>query len=65
MRLYVDSNNDYNLCKRLVVKIIETHLDLAQLIYTETNHKDTLLQYYHKMKWSVDPEYKLLEVQDI
>ncbi|AYV84256.1 MAG: ribonuclease III [Hyperionvirus sp.] len=61
--LYVDSGGDYGLCKKLVVNIVETHLDLAELIYTETNHKDTLLQYYHKMKWA-DPEYKLLEVQD-
>lgn len=59
--LYIDSNNDYDLCKKFVVKIIETHIDMAHLIYNETNHKDTLLQYYHKMKWS-DPEYKLLEI---
>lgn len=59
--LYIDSGSDYNLCKKFVVKIVETHIDMAHLIYNETNHKDTLLQYYHKMKWS-DPEYKLLEV---
>lgn len=59
--LYIDSGNDYNLCKKFVIKIIETHIDMAHLIYNETNHKDTLLQYYHKMKWS-DPEYKLLEI---
>ena len=59
--LYIDSGKNYELCKQLVVKIVETHIDMAQLIHTETNHKDTLLQYYHKMKWP-DPEYRLIEV---
>lgn len=59
--IYDDSNKDFDLCKKLVIAIIENHIDLAHLIYNETNHKDTLLQYYHKMKWS-DPEYRLLEI---
>jgi dsRNA-specific ribonuclease len=59
--LYLDSNSDLNLCKKFVINIIETHIDMANLIHKEINHKDILLQYYHKMKWP-DPEYKLKEV---
>ena len=59
--LWVDSEEDYKLCKKFVIRIVETHIDMAHLIYKETNHKDTLLQYYHRMKWC-DPEYKLVEI---
>ena len=61
--LYVDSCSDFNICKKLVVNIVEKHIDMANLIYKETNYKDTLLQYYHKMKWP-DPAYKLVEIID-
>ena len=58
--LYIDSDHNYALCKRFVIQIIETHVDIPDLICNETNHKATLLEYYHKMKWP-DPEYKLVE----
>jgi dsRNA-specific ribonuclease len=35
-------------------------MDISQLLYNETNHKDTLLQYHHVHKWC-DPEYGMLE----
>mgnify|MGYP001446330767 CR=1 FL=1 len=58
--LYIDSDRDYRLCKKFVINVIEKHIDIADLIYNETNHKDTLLQYYHKMRY-VDPVYELVE----
>lgn len=61
--LYKDSGEDLSLCKKLIVNIVESYIDIAQLIYKETNYKDTLLQYYHKMKWP-DPVYKLTGVTD-
>jgi ribonuclease-3 len=62
--LYLDSNYNLPLCKKFVINIIEKHIDMAALIYKETNHKDILLQYYHKMHWP-DPEYKLKEITEI
>lgn len=56
--LYLESN--YETCKKFITNIIEKEVDFSQLLYIETNHKDTLLQYYHKMKWP-DPEYGLAE----
>ena len=44
-----------------VINVIETHIDFAQMIYKDTNYKDLLLQYHHKMKW-IDPEYGQIEV---
>lgn len=61
--LYIDSGYDFNLCKKYVVKIVEEHIDTADMIHTETNHKDTLLQYFHKMKWP-DPIYNLVELKE-
>jgi len=61
--LYLDGNNNFDLCKQFVINIIETHIDIASLIHKDTNYKDLLLQYYHKMKWS-DPEYKLQDITE-
>lgn len=60
--LWKDSNKNYPLCEQFVINIIETHIDLAQMIYKETNYKDMLLQYHHKMKTWSDPEYGLVEI---
>ncbi|AYV76665.1 MAG: ribonuclease III [Terrestrivirus sp.] len=59
--LFDDSKRDYDLCKKLVINIVEQHIDLADMIYNETNYKDLLLQFHHKMKWP-DPEYGLVEI---
>lgn len=59
--LFDDSKRDYDLCKKFVISIVEQHIDLADMIYNETNYKDLLLQFHHKMKWP-DPEYGLVEI---
>ena len=56
--LYKDS--DLEICRKFFINLVEKEIDIAQLLYIETNHKDTLLQYHHKMGWS-DPEYNLVE----
>lgn len=44
-------------CTRLIVKMLETKVDFAEIIYNDTNYKNQLLQYFHKMKWG-SPIYK-------
>ena len=56
--LYLES--DFDTCKKFIVSMIQKEVDISQLLYKETNFKDLLLQYYHKMKWE-DPEYGLEE----
>ena len=56
--LYLET--DFDTCKKFVVSIIQKEVDISQLLYKETNFKDLLLQYYHKMKWE-DPDYGLEE----
>ena len=48
---------------KFIVDLIEREIDIANLIFVEVNHKNTLLQYYHKMKWP-DPEYATVRTYD-
>ena len=48
-------------CKKFLVTLIEEHIDFAQILYEETNHKDSLLQLFHKRGWH-DPEYGALDI---
>ena len=55
-----DFDGNYDICNQFFVSLIESELDIAELLHTETNYKDTLLQYHHKIKWG-DPEYGMIE----
>jgi len=37
--------------KIFVVKLIEKHKNLSELIFHDDNYKDLLLRYFHQMKW--------------
>lgn len=47
---------DYEKCKDFIISIIETEIDIVDLISNDTNYKHRLMQYYHKMKWG-EPKY--------
>ena len=51
----------FDLCFQFVRNLIEDEIDLTLLLETETNHKDELLQQYHKLGWG-DPKYNVMEV---
>lgn len=55
------NKTNYNQCRKLVCSLIESEVDISELLYNETNHKDLLLQYAHKMKWP-DPIYGNMKV---
>lgn len=48
-------------CKKFIMRLIEDEVDFAQLLSTETNFKDSLLQLFHKKGWS-DPTYGVLDI---
>lgn len=58
--IYKDRGYGYSLCFKFVTKLIEDEIDLTMLLETESNHKDELLQTYHKLGWG-DPKYNLME----
>lgn len=56
-----DTITNYDKCRQLVEALIESEIDMAELLYKETNYKDILLQYAHKMRWP-DPMYGTYKV---
>jgi dsRNA-specific ribonuclease len=60
--LFLES--DLETCRKLVVTLMEQEMDFSALIHIETNFKDLLLQYYHKMRWP-DPEYHTVCAIDV
>jgi dsRNA-specific ribonuclease len=43
-------------CQEFIINIIETELDMAEIIYKDVNYKDKLMQHFHKLKWN-EPKY--------
>lgn len=62
--LYLDSDKNLNICKLFIIHIIETRIDIASLLFHETNYKELLVKYYHQMKWA-DPTYETIEIREI
>jgi dsRNA-specific ribonuclease len=44
-------------CENFIVNVIEQSIDFSELLANDTNYKDQLLQYSHKMKWGTHPKY--------
>lgn len=51
----------FDLCRKFVVAVIEKEIDLAQMLYQETNFKEKLLQHFHMRRW-LDPIYGTLDI---
>jgi dsRNA-specific ribonuclease len=51
-------------CKKFLTNLIDANIDFAQLINTEDNYKEMLMQYYHKLGFKTTPSYNLLETID-
>lgn len=38
-------------CEKLLIQLMETHIDFSELFYNDKNYKNRLLQYFHKQQW--------------
>jgi ribonuclease III len=56
----LNRSDGYDICRELLISLIEEEIDLGQLLLTDLNYKDMLLQHFHKMNWK-DPSYNLYE----
>jgi ribonuclease-3 len=56
-----DRSCAYQVCYDFVISLIEDEIDLTELLETDTNYKDKLLQYYHECNWG-DPKYNTMDV---
>jgi dsRNA-specific ribonuclease len=59
--LFIDSGDNYKMCRKFFITLIEQEIDFAQLLHTENNFKDILLQFFHQKKWQ-DPSYGVLDI---
>jgi dsRNA-specific ribonuclease len=57
--LFKDSN--FDTCNKFLIAHIEKYVDFSELLNTENNFKDVLLQYFHQMKWE-DPTYSNINI---
>lgn len=46
----------YEKCREFLISIIESEIDIAELIHNDDNYKDRLMQYFHQIKWN-EPKY--------
>jgi len=51
----------FQICYDFVTALIEDEIDLVQLLETDTNYKDKILQHFHELGWG-DPKYGTMEV---
>jgi len=56
----VHDSKDREMSLKFVKVLLETEINIPQLLHQNDNYKDLLLQYYHKQKWD-DPSYDLLD----
>ena len=49
---YIEYKQKYKSpCEKLIIQLMESHIDFAELFFNDTNYKNRLLQYYHKQQW--------------
>ena len=53
----------YEFCSEFLCKLLENNIDFAELLNTNENYKEKIMQYFHKMNWKeaqyVEKEKKL------
>ena len=41
----------FDICEKYLVKLLETEIDYAEILYIDTNFKDKLQRFYHQNNW--------------
>jgi ribonuclease III len=55
---------DYETCQKFIINLIDSEIDFAELINTEDNYKELLMQYFHKNGYRTTPTYHLINTID-
>ena len=55
-----NNGNSYETCYEFIINILESEIDIPQIINNDNNHKDNLLKLYHSKGWN-DPTYSLMD----
>ena len=48
-------------CKKFLEKLIDANIDFANLIQSDDNYKESLMQYFHDLGFKSTPYYELIE----
>lgn len=51
-------------CKKFLEKLIDSNIDFANLINSDDNYKESLMQFYHDLGFKTTPHYELIEEFD-
>lgn len=55
--LYKDQKSNLNICKKFLLGVYSTHININDLINVNDNYKDSILRYFHSKGWG-NPIYK-------
>lgn len=57
-----DKSNGFYICQKFIINIIETELDILQLLQINDNYKDQLQQYFLKNYKNIFPKWEVLNI---
>jgi len=55
---------NFETCQKFIINLIDNHIDFSDLINTDDNYKELLMQYYHKNGYKTTPTYILTNTID-
>ncbi len=58
--IYLDNNCNFDMCRKLVINLLENEIDIPLIVNTNNNFKTTLGQYFHKQKYKKEPRYECI-----
>lgn len=61
----VDESYAYKICSKFIITVIETYIDLIDVIRKDDNYKDQLMRYFQKKFNGQFPKYELYDVKTI
>lgn len=54
---------DYNLIEKFIITVIETYIDISELIQNDNNYKDQIQKYFQK-NFSIQPKYETIKREE-
>ena len=55
---------NFETCQKFIINLIDNEIDFSELINTDDNYKELLMQYYHKNGYKTTPTYVLINTID-
>lgn len=59
--LFKDQNSNFYICKAFILGVFKLHINLQEVINTDTNFKTSVNKEFHKNCWNSNPQYRLIK----